>query len=1814
MHVRGSASASILPSPSLTFTNVEVGDTEGQPMMSVRRFAVTIELMPLIQGEISVISMKIEDPVVRVSVDDAGQIDWTIRGEASRTLEPDKVVLSGVEVTGGTLIYNDAGSGSSVTLTDVNATVEARSLAGPWRIEGSYTANGVPSQFQVSTGRRDDDGSIRVKADVTPGQWPIAIGADGTVVAHGAEGPSYTGTYNLSQIVPASVEGEDRPGDVTGWRSEGSFILNRDKLVIDKAVLSEGPLDRPSSLAGSMTLTLGESSRFFAVVQARQLDLDRSLGEGPKKPIEMSTAADEFVRWLRGIPVPGIAGTVRFNVPAIVVGGAIIQDVGFSASPEDHGWLIEDLHARLPGQATFSADGRLSTGEAVGFGGQVRLAVNQPATFAAWWRGKSEGGAGRRLSPFDLAGRATVTMSGVAVEDMTTTIGDATITGSVSWTMGKDSPLRTLRTNLEADRLDFVQIRALAELLGGRDMRDTSTVADSFQIKLAADELLIDDLTMHDVTVDAGFENGGLTVSGIEVGDIGGAHFVVTRGQIDNILGEPLGRLEAQLTAPTLAGLAGIVDRLAPDTPFARWLRKAAPSLAPTSVALIINSAMDQGRPETQLDIKGSAKATNFDLSLELAGVPAAWRKGEVDLSASLKSYDAAGVARQLLIDEADVAVEGGAQFRLVANGIPDNGMTTALNGSFGGLTLRAEGDTVVPEDAAPGFTGSFGVDAPDLAPLVRLVGLDVPGIEAGLPISVAGEATSAGLAASLDWQNGVIAGRQVSGTASLSSGPEGGLRIDSGSISLDQLDLGWVASLGLGFSPLPTAETEEPWSREPFGEPALRGVDASLDIDAERILVGERLQVLNGKVHLGLAENRIDFDVKSGNALGGTVVGGFSVRNVAGNASLTGNVSLVGGALDTVVWQRAGRSVATGTLDLSGSFEATGRSPAGMIASLTGGGTLAIHDGEARYLNPKAGVLVIRDSDLGQEFTEDALRDNFGSYIDNGTLTFPEVEAPFAIAAGTIRFQNIAIAAAETRAAGSAAIDLNTMTLDSDWTLTLDSGDDRYGGDIPPQVGVVFRGPLATPERILDVLQFNSYLNIRQEARLQEILALEEQARLENAFFNRIKRKLREDEERAARIAEEARQMRVASATNLEALHAAREIAAAKKAEDELLAWWTVAAQAAADKEAAEAAAADAAALADAARTTANEADATVAAVADAARNASEAVKVAATRADTAEAARKQAEADVAAARAALDQATADSTAASTALDEATAALDAATAERSAATTESEASGANLDAAREKAQEMAARADIARSAADEAARAAEVSATALADLESELVRATTALDAATAEATAASQIADALKRKADEARDGIAGVKPVADEAEERAANADAGSAEAEAALAVAEARLDVAREAHRQALSSLAQAEAMVDADRQAADAANRAANAARAQADQARAAIPDAPLIVPSEIEKLETAALAAEQRATELVNAAVESGKAFAAARDELRTRAADLTAAESALTDARSALADAAAAAKAARAEADRTAQAVRAAEIEASTATDVADAKAGEAEAALGLADQRRAERDAIAAHVDAARAAAEQAATVAADAAATADAATAEATAAQAAAATATRDTETAAGNLDAATAAIATATVGLDRARTARDAVAQALTEAEARVEAAVAALDSATTAADAAKQTFDEGLAALDAARETLRAALAAADAARKDADTAEAAARDAAERAADLPSGWRPRSEDRAEAPTPTPVVATSDDIAAAAPAVAPAPFAIEQDESEATIELVPPTVLPRIRPSRPTDGASTANTGELDLALPTDGRPLTIRQP
>jgi uncharacterized protein involved in outer membrane biogenesis len=1179
VRVIGSAKASILPSPSLTFTEVEVGGDGDAPMMTVGRFEVTIELMPLLQGQIRVVAMRLDRPVVHVVADDSGALDWLQRSTAAEALDPDKVVLAAVTIDDGTVAYSDPRRGIAIEFAGITASVEARSLAGPWRADGSYRLGDAAVPFHLATGRRLDDGSIRLKVDATSPGWPVDMSADGVVRLDPDVGLTFGGTYSASELVE-NVTGEAAPQGAdagsSGWRSQGTFALTGDRLAIDKAVLSNGPADRPSSLAGSLTVNFGSAPSFLASAEARQLDLDRTLGGGPNQPIEVPKAAEQLVAWLGSLPIPDVPGRIALNVPAIVVGGSVIQDVAFTATPAATGWEIGGFRARLPGQATLAADGIVTTERQVGFTGEARLAVLQPATFASWWRGGSQAGAGRELAAFDIAGRTEIAPGRIFVQDIDARIGDATIGGRFNWSEARDRHSH-LGTSLKADRIDFAQIKALTELLVGRDVGDVGALADSYSVILNAGAFQYDDVRMTDVLVDAEYSDDALKITRFAIGDVGGASVEVKGGRIDNPLTNPRGHLDARLDVTTVDGLALLAGKLAPDSGIFQWLGRTADAITPAHVNAHITAPPRAGEEGIRVALDGVAGPTTFDVEVESGTAkPSDWRGAEARVTLVFDSPDSSALARQIGLAAVAADADSGAHVELHGNGVPADGMQTTAIVEIAGLTGNATGRLLFPATSLPTFAGSFGASALNLGPLLATAGLTMPGNTDDSAIELEGTVSASGAGADLAWSDGRVASHAVGGSVTLARGADRGWRLD-GDLGIDRVDLDWLLSLGLGTAPLPTGDSAAPWSKSAFSAPGYGPVSGKLKVATEHLAVSDALDIANAELALVLQPQRIDIDVTGGHFAGGAASGGISIHNVEGNANITGQFTLAGASLESLIWQRDRRSVATGVVDLSASFEATGRSPAGLVSSMTGGGVVSVGDGVARYINPNAARLVVRASDLGQEFTEDSLRMTLAGQIDADSFRFGDAGGAFAIAAGTLRMKNLAVRSDKLAATGNAVLDLNQMTLDSDWTLTFDAGDSKVEGT-DPQVGIVFRGPLASPARIIDPLPFSSYLNTRREARILEIIAMEEADRAERDRLARLTIKLRQDRElveRLAREAAEAEQRRhevaAAAARNVEMLHVDRERITEERAAEAL--------QRAAEIAAAESAAAEAAA-----------------------------------------------------------------------------------------------------------------------------------------------------------------------------------------------------------------------------------------------------------------------------------------------------------------------------------------------------------------------------------------------------------------------------------------------------------------------------------------------------------------------------------------------------------------------------------------------------------------------------------------------------------
>ncbi len=1504
VHVGGASHVSILPSPSVTFTDVEVGDPSGPPLMTIDRFSATLELVPLLQGQLHVVSMLLEHPVVHVSAGPSGAIDWMQRLADTQALDPDRVSLADVRVEGGSLAFSDAGTGVALAFDQVNADVSATSLAGPWKVDGTYMKAGTAVPFRLATGRRLDDGTIRLQAEVSPAELPVAVTTDGVLAVDPSQGVTYTGTYSFASANDSAAKGAAAPSDASdsgtvvtpaGWSSDGSFTLSREKLVIDKAVLSEGA-DHPTSIAGSLTVGFGADARFDASGTASQLDLDSAFGGGPTAPVNVSAATAQFLGWLSGLPALPIPGRIAINVPAIIVGGSVVQGVDFAVEPGAAGWKVEGLSADLPGQAHIEADGVLATGKQPGFAGHARLAVAQPAAFAAWWRGDAGGGGSVGLSSFDIAADTDIGPGRVSLDNISATIGDANITGRLAWTDSAHDHSRHLGTDLKANRVDVDQLRALIALIAGRDVADATVLADSYSIILSTDELRYGGISLKGVAVNANYSDDVLNIVQLAVADLGGASFKVTGGRVENLTSSPRGHLDAHLEAMSFDGLAAIAAEFLPASGLSDWLARTGPALAPAVLDVKVSGPVEQGKTGFTVAVKGVAGETTVDATIGSdAKTFADWRSATSSVAVTLDSPDTAALARQFGLTATNIDNDPGAHLALSGKGAADTGLDATFDAELPGLALSGKGPVKFGAEGTPALTGTFVAKSDDVAPFLSAAGLTIPAASGG-SLSAQGNLTTAGASASFDWRDGVIAGHALAGKLTVARAADATWQLD-GSLSADTVDLNWLTALSLGSGTLPTGDAKVPWPKASYTAPTYGRLSGRLQVAPDHLTVGS-LDVTGSTLSIALAPQRMDVDVKGGSLAGGTASGGVSIQNVDGNAHLSGQFSVAGATLDSLAWQRDGRVVATGTVDLSANFEATGRSAAALVSSMTGGGVISIHKGVARYLNPNTVGAIIRVSDLGDPISQDQLHGDVEAQIDGDDFAFGEAGGAFAIAGGTLRMTGLSARSPTLSASGSATVDLNAMTIDSDWTLAFPVADaPADAGDA--DVGLVFRGPLAAPSRTIDVVPLNAYLNARQAARMLDMIATEEADRAEHQRFVQFIAKIKDDEaaaERARQAAEEAERRKEQSAADAiaatAAAHVAREIAS------------------------------DAAGLASLKRGAALAADAANAAEASA------------------------------------DALAADAAAKANAADSATAALSQAAAADDQASLQAQKTAQQLTQAQATATATAATAQQSRAAAEAAQKQADAAAGKLARAQAALDAANKALAATAAKASAGDQAVATARTALDAANADAATAQSIAAAAAADLARATSARTAAQGSYDAANATIASARTAADQAATAAERASngaMQADAERaRLAMVATQAVTGA-ASADGARAAA-EADYNSANSAVLSANAALALAQSSDPLGNGPEIQGKKASVelAQSQLNTASRDRASAEAAATDA----ADHASMAKAASDAANAQSQTAAAAATQAALAKSIAASALASKQNALDTAQQ----------------------------------------------------------------------------------------------------------------------------------------------------------------------------------------------------------------------------------------------------------------
>lgn len=1161
--VEGSATARLLPFPSVTFTDVSVaGERPGEPAMTIDEFSMDAELAPFLRGEVLIFDMQLVRPVVSVEIDEQGGIDWAVR--PSSGFDARQVTLESVSVQNGSIRVHHAASGRTHEVTQLNAELSAGTLAGPWHIDGAASVDGMATAISVSTGRLGEDGRLRVRVDARPDRYPLTLQADGDA-RFDADGKAvYAGEFRLnarqgeaagqdegeSTAFPASGEADsasdEKQATDPGNRLHGTFSLDSDRLSIDEFRFETGPVDEPYTAQGKAFVTLGTEPRFSITADGAQLrfDVPSALadGRGGGKSIDERFAAlSDFVA---GIPKPSIPGTVRVNLPAVVTGDTTIRDIRLSAEPAEAGWRIESAGATLPGRTRFEGDGLLRTRGELAFSGHLVLAVKQPSGFAAWLA-KDVDEPIRRLPAAGFSADVDLSRRRQAFDGLELILGEARFHGRMERQQPADAQ-PSLAVELDGDKLDVEGMTAFASLF----VSDTGVnrLADhDVDLKLTAGPVDAAGLSADSVDTALRLRAGRLEIDKLTVSGLAGANVSAT-GTIDDFSGEPTGKLDASVVAVDLAPLVSMLaERFPGNGPITAFNRRARdyPGLLEDAGIDVVASAADNGDGTTgvAMSAQGLAGGTAFSFTASGNDLIANPRTAPFSVNFTGKNDEAAVLYALYGVPGIPLGLAGGAQTEISAKGNLTDGMATTMRFTGDGLTAGYDG-TVRLDDAGPILEGKAKIESVDLEPWLAAAAVALPGFGYGLPANLGGEIEfSEGLLV-VSGLDGVVAGSTVAGD--LNAEIADGLPHITGSLNLDYLDMALPASMVTGESAI-APDGSGKWPDTAFAQSASPPFNAEVSLGVRDMSVANALQARDAQMMLRVETEGLHVQNLSAKLFGGRVKGLADLTNNAGAGLFSAQFSLDGASAADLL----PGSGLSGTMTLSASATASGKSVAGMVSALAGSGSAELRDLVITGINPEAFGAIIRRADaIGREIDAADTASFAQPILGEGRLKAGDADVAFTLADGTARTPPVRLEGDGVVVTAETRLDLQTLEAHAEGAIDYDAGEDALDGS-EPSVRFVVDGPLDALSARFDTDPLAQFLTQRalekEQARvehMQAVLLEKQRLRRESSYYAALAdtRARAEEERRRFQREEERARMRARERAEEEAERRRRE------------------------------------------------------------------------------------------------------------------------------------------------------------------------------------------------------------------------------------------------------------------------------------------------------------------------------------------------------------------------------------------------------------------------------------------------------------------------------------------------------------------------------------------------------------------------------------------------------------------------------------------------------------------------------------------------
>ncbi len=183
----GPVSLTVFPSANLRAEDIKIynpGEDLDEPLAKIKSLTASLNLSSLINGDFDVKMMTLEEPDIRLEVQEDGKLNWesTLTEEQRSNLETMQVTLDSVMIEKAKLNLIDVNRDINLHLDNLNAEVIAQSIFGPYRIEGTYLKDNNPEGFAFSIGKLSSGFATTVNLVVNQPTTETFVRFDGSVL------------------------------------------------------------------------------------------------------------------------------------------------------------------------------------------------------------------------------------------------------------------------------------------------------------------------------------------------------------------------------------------------------------------------------------------------------------------------------------------------------------------------------------------------------------------------------------------------------------------------------------------------------------------------------------------------------------------------------------------------------------------------------------------------------------------------------------------------------------------------------------------------------------------------------------------------------------------------------------------------------------------------------------------------------------------------------------------------------------------------------------------------------------------------------------------------------------------------------------------------------------------------------------------------------------------------------------------------------------------------------------------------------------------------------------------------------------------------------------------------------------------------------------------------------------------------------------------------------------------------------------------------------------------------------------------------